>query len=155
LKPLVSFAETFRLHCREMIGKAEMELRSPKLDLTITQFAKVYDCPEFHLALSECWPLIVKPGEELATLQTFVAKLYALLYKPALAFEHVYTTRSMPWDSPVHTTRFFKAREALLEGQVPKGKLSAVAPPLIEQAPEGAIEFLDDYQPFTVTEIGA
>jgi len=39
-----------------------------KLDLTITQFAKVYDCPEFHLALSECWPIMVKAGTEVETL---------------------------------------------------------------------------------------
>ena len=62
------------------------------------------------------------------TLKIFVAKLYALMYKPVIQFEHVYTTRSMPWDSPAHIIRFFKARESLLDGQLQKGKSSAAAP---------------------------
>lgn len=64
--------------------------------MALSQFSKIYNCPDIQAALAQCWPLLgqMAPEAALAKMDHWIRLLYAILYEPDFAFDHVYPTRS-------------------------------------------------------------
>ena len=61
-KPLLSLAVAFRNHCYLLLTKHEQEMTQPHLDLTMVQFPKIYNSPDFQSALAVCWQQVTFQG---------------------------------------------------------------------------------------------
>jgi hypothetical protein len=79
---------------------------APNGNFAIAQFRKIYDNPDVNLILADCWETyetsLNKPptlDQLMEKVETFLIKLYAIIYSETFKFDHVYPTRSLPVDS--------------------------------------------------------
>ena len=93
-KPLLSMAVAFRSHCYLLLTKHEQEMTQPHLDLTMVQFPKFYNSPDFLAAMADCWPAALANangspfGEDrLGMLRQFVQVLFSLMFEPGVKLD--------------------------------------------------------------------